>query len=282
MKKHDAPPLTAAAAPLPDARPRASSLRSSFLGAWPKQPVRQPRGSFARPGGSILTVQVEDEGRRRWPTVRIRSQAHGKMRALIEACPMEISWIAACTRNGDDVEIDDVFVQQQLCSNGFTFVTRDGEAELLNSLLAAHRIDVIRRLNCWGHSHVDSMVFASGTDESQTQELIARAKDMGKDFFVRLIANKWDDLFATLYLFDQGLIFQNVPLHVEPPKTWKWRAWAEQEVALKARKIRLVRTRTEPGKRQLIAAGNGAQAGASRVPTIIRTIGAKNEKGGNP
>ena len=71
---------------------------------------------------------------------------------------------------------------------------------------------------------------------------------MRKDFFVRLIANKWDDLFATLYLFDQGLVFHDVPLRVAPPETDKWRAWARNEIKLKVIKIRTAPIKIKPGQ----------------------------------
>lgn len=224
-----------------------SAWRRGFRKLW-RRLARKPRGSFERPPGRILTVEVEDENLRPWPSVRITAEAHGKMRALIEACPVEVSWLATCTRHGDDVTIDNIVVPRQICSLGTTDVTHDGEAELLAALMAEKQYDSIRKLNCWGHSHVRSAVFASGTDEAQTQDFIIRAKDMRKSFFVRLIANKWDDLFATLYLFDQGLVFQNVPLRVDHPETDKWRVWAQREIRLKVKKIHVAPVKIKPGQ----------------------------------
>lgn len=245
-----------------------------FRKLWRKI-ARKPRGSFARPDRQVLTIEVEDESLRAWPTVHITAEAHGKMRALIEACPIEVSWLATCVRDGEDVDIDDIFVPGQDCTSGSTVVT--GEGDLLTTLMAERLYDSIKRLNCWGHSHVTGAVFASGLDEFHTQGFITRAKDMRKDFFVRLIANKWDDLFASLYLFDQGLAFHDVPLRVDPPETDKWRAWARREVRSKVRKIHMVpvkRVVVQPQPQSIIIV-NGAAAGPSDPPPLVDVTGKK-------
>lgn len=205
-------------------------------------PPRQPRGAFARPAGDKLTVVIRDESRGTWPNVLISSVAHGKMRALIEACPIEVSWLATVRRVGrQDVLLEDIFVPPQSCSMGSTLVTEDGEAALLAELLAEGNHDAINALACWGHSHVHGGVFASGTDELQTEDFLRRARESRKSHFVRLVANKYDDLFASVYQIAEGIEIHHAPIRAEKPLTGRYRAWAKREVELKVKKIRLRR-----------------------------------------
>ncbi len=231
--------------------------RKRARGLWRKF-TRKPHGSFVRPFGQIMAVEVIDESLCEWPCVHINATAHGMMRALIGACPIEVSWLTACTRHNDDIEINDIFVPHQICSLSSTEVT--GEAGLLAALMAQKRYDSIKCLNGWGHSHVHGAVFASGIDETQTRDFVARAKDMGKDFFVRLIANKWDDLFATLYLFDQGLVFLHVPITVDPPETDRWRAWAKEEVEAKVKKMQFIPAKHRRNQAPFVHNGPGHDA----------------------
>lgn len=199
---------------------------------------RVPWGALRRPIGSCLSIQIFDESKNIWPCVQVNAKAHGKIRALIAACPLEVTWLSsvAIQENGD-VTVTDVFVPEQECNSCFTEITRDGESALLNELMAERNFEAVKSLMCWGHSHVMGAVYASGVDEQCTMDFLKSMREMGKTHFVRLVANKWDDLFASLYRLDEGRAYHHVPLRVEPPETESWRAWAREEVRAKVIRI---------------------------------------------
>lgn len=181
------------------------------------------RGRLDRPDGQIMTVGLID---RPWPTIRIDSDVHGKMVALIDACPIEVGWLSPCVRVGETFNITDVFVPEQVCTMASTTITKDGEASLLSHLIANGKVDVINNLHCWGHSHVDMPVFASLVDEKQTQDFIAKRDK----YFVRVIANKTGDLFCSVYYLDSGFVVHHPRLDIAAPATEKWRQWAVNQV----------------------------------------------------
>ena len=201
----------------------------------PKRPILLlPPDRFERPAGEGLTIGLING--MEWPRVRLTELAHAKMRALVHECETEIGWLSSCSDTPDgDIVIDDVFVPHQFCSMATTEITEYGEGEMLSSLMAAGQIDVIRRLRCWGHSHVNMTVFASGTDEEQTQCFLEK----GHPFFVRLIANKRDELFCSLYLMERNMVLHNAPLDVEAAPYDDYIEWARGEIDQKVTQERL-------------------------------------------
>ncbi len=191
----------------------------------PKQ--RQRGTQFARAPWDHFSI--ETLGEKQWPTLSITADCHGKMMALVQECDIEVGWLSSCTRSGDSFVIDDVFVPEQVCSAASTRITRDGEAELLSELMSTGKADVIRNLHCWGHSHVTMEVFASGTDNVATTEFLRKRKN----HFIRVIANQYGDLFASVYLLQEGFVYHNLPMMLEPPLTDKWRLWARMEIERK-------------------------------------------------
>lgn len=204
-----------------------------------EQPVRIPYGALRRPEGERLLIEVFNEVGT-WPYVHITSQAHGKIRAIVEACPIEVSWLSPVIISPEgNASVVDVLVPKQMCGVGYTEITTDGEGEMLSGLMANHEFMTIKSLACWGHSHVNFSVSPSGVDTNQTHDFVERMAGRGKSHFIRLIANKHDDLFASLYLLREGLAYHNVPLRIEPPETERWREWAKNEVEQKVTWIKV-------------------------------------------
>lgn len=183
--------------------------------------------SFERPQGADLSIGLI---RGHWPCVRISYVAHAKMRALVQECNIEVGWLCSCSElPGGDILIEDVFVPNQICSIATTTITKDGEAQMLTDLLLSGQKDVVKKLRCWGHSHVNMQVFASGQDDSQTERFLQK----GHPYFVRLIANKRNELYCSLYLKDENLVLHNVPLILAPAPTKKYEEWAQKEISEK-------------------------------------------------
>jgi len=198
----------------------------------------KPRGALTRPLGAHLSVEIFAEKPGQYPVVHITAEAHGKIRALVAACHLEIAWLSPTKVTPDgQVVIYDVLVPHQVCTAGSTIKLEteavDGEDLLLCELMNQGKHQMIKDLICWGHSHVNFGTFPSPTDEEQTMDYLRRMHGMGKTRFVRVIANKGDDLFASLYLLDEGKAIHHAPIKAEPSDVKLWRAWARREVRKK-------------------------------------------------
>tara|TARA_B100000745_G_C20150967_1_gene394606 strand:- start:1302 stop:2168 length:867 start_codon:yes stop_codon:yes gene_type:complete len=189
----------------------------------------KPIDIFNRPSNAGFKIGRISGG---WPTVHISAIAHQKMWALVQHCPIEIGWLCTVVRqeNGDFL-VEDVYVPEQECTMSTTDISADGVGELLGALLADGRVDEVGKLKCWGHSHVNMAVFASGVDEDQTADYLAQHED----FFVRIIANKQGDLYCTAYLIDEDIRLEHIPMEVEPVKGCDFGDWAKTEIAEKVR-----------------------------------------------
>lgn len=193
------------------------------------------RTEFGRPNKEIFTV----EGAKGFPEVHISKKAHDKMWALVQECSIEIGWMSSVVR---DVEtgnfiIEDVYVPLQECTGTTTVITADGDAELMMELMSAGRTSEINKLKCWGHSHVNMGVFASGTDEDQTDVFIKRFDD----FFVRFIGNKKGELLCNIYLMKEGMILNNPDMIIsealEGEEDLDYTEWAEEEIDSKVKRV---------------------------------------------
>lgn len=196
-----------------------------------KRPTRVPYGTYRRPTGSHLYVEVFGE-ETAFPKVHISSLAHGKMRALINAAvPNEISWLPSVEILKDgSVRIVDIFVPGQICGLGTTDVTPDGESELYSEMISAGQANTIKTLLGWGHSHVDFDVFASGLDNQTTNNYVRDFRDRGKTHFVRLIANRYDDMYASIYFPKEGKAVHHAPIIAEATVAGNYHGWAREQL----------------------------------------------------
>ncbi len=203
--------------------------RSKHFNRWcvARRATTTPPGPsmFVRPPKQGISIGLL--GRRKWPKIIIRAKAHGKMWALVQACPMEVSWFATARRtDSGNIVVDDIFVPGQECSLSRTVITEDGEAALLQWLIERGRLETINDLKCWGHSHGDMDVFSSGTDEHQTAVFLERYDD----YFVRLIANRRGHLHAAFFMIDEEMVIHQPPLHTESFEQGQWEDWAKEQL----------------------------------------------------
>lgn len=181
------------------------------------------RKQFGRPDGETFLVS----GGRDFPKVFLSKKAHDKMWCLIQNCPIEISWMSSVTRDEDgDFIIHDVYVPLQECGAASTDISADGDADLLNALIAEDKIDEIARLKCWGHSHVRMGVTPSGTDETQTTDFIDRIQGD----FVRLIGNKYGELQCDVYLFNEKINLHNPTISILSGDDNDYNEWAKEQI----------------------------------------------------
>lgn len=191
----------------------------------------KPVTKFGRPRGESFTVSFTGDSN--FPEVYVSAEAHGKMLALVKECSIEISWMCSVTRreNGD-FDINDVYVPLQSCGPADTEISEDGDEALMMELFAAGKGSEVDKLRCWGHSHVNMAVFASNTDEIQTQSFIDNLTNAGSDHFVRFIGNKRGELLCHVYLLDKGVILNNPDMTVRVNSV-DYSEWAKAEIAEK-------------------------------------------------
>jgi len=206
-------------------------VRRGIVPRGSRRVFEAPRTAFARPDFAATTIgRINGQ----WPTVILGPVAHGKMWALTQASPMEVGWLSSCTQLPDgNFVIDDVFVPKQVCTIATTNITPDGEAELLGELLQNGRMDVIKSLSCWGHSHANFGVSPSNQDDLQTQSFLRRNMKRGSQFFIRVIVNKRGDLYSTVYLLPSDLAVNNPLIVAEQPDASSWAPWAAEQLHAK-------------------------------------------------
>lgn len=167
------------------------------------------RNSFSRPRNESFSVS---EPNAVYPKVIFKRPAFLKMKALITECDIEVSWMGSCEHTSQgDYEIQDVYVPNQRCSSVTTDMTEDGVALLMEELIETGKFKDIAKLKCWGHSHVNMGVFASGTDEQQTTDFT----DRQDEFFIRLIGNKKGDMSCHVYIMKSEGVVERILHHPE-------------------------------------------------------------------
>jgi hypothetical protein len=154
----------------------------------------------------------------RFPRIILTASAAAKMEALVSCCNIEVSWLATVDFDGKDFKVDEIVVPPQYCSLGGTdfreanlmmmFMGEDGK-------IPSDALSMISRLRCWGHSHHNMAVFASGTDERQAKDFIEQMPD----YFIRLICNKRGDMNSAIYMMDKGIVLHQPKIvHYKPTR----------------------------------------------------------------
>ncbi len=205
------------------------------IGYTPPKPTPRPT-KFGRPKGETFTIS----GASGFPDVIISHKAHSKMWNLVQECDIEISWLSSVIRDEDgDFYIKDVYVPLQECSFATTVITADGEAEMMMELISSGSGDELGIMHCWGHSHVNMDVGASGVDDTQTEEFIEKFDE----HFIRFIGNKYGDLNCNVYLKKQGITLNQPKIIIESPfkdDDFDYRSWAVEQIEKKVERATYV------------------------------------------
>lgn len=180
-----------------------------------------------------MTIGVFGE----YPEIRFSTNAYLKMMALVDNCDIEISWFATVTREDHIYRIDEVYVQEQVCSGATTRMTEDGDARMQNELLSTKNgFDDLNKIRCWGHSHVNMGVSPSHTDISTARKFISGFND----FYITLIINKRREINCTIYDIARQVEFNSPVLKLEDPdKIDPIRSWAKNQIDEKVSRNRV-------------------------------------------
>lgn len=149
------------------------------------------------------------------PTIVIDGQALIKMALYVEECNDEIGWLGTAVMDDKyNVYIKDVFLFDQEVHSTTTEISPEGLSEFGEKLLQqTDGVDIWNTIKVWGHSHVNMAPNPSNQDDSQMETFA----NCGHDWFVRIIANKKDDLRVDLYHYKLGLIYTNLPWYELAP-----------------------------------------------------------------
>lgn len=193
---------------LPNAREPAAEIKPAKFG-WNDSPFMphgfQPRAQLLKTPKASVMITVE---------------AYQKMRLYVEIAGKEVGWLGTVSLLEDDVFlIHDTFLLEQEVTAAETELSSEGQTRLVEDFLAEGEagFDKINQLRFWGHSHVRMGTSPSYTDENTMR----RFMDEGMEWYVRGIFNKLGRAEFTVYFFDMGLAFCDVPWCVIDQTTGK-------------------------------------------------------------
>ena len=119
------------------------------------------------------------------PKIYIDTMALIKMNSYVQQCSEEISWLGIVTKSEDHYFIEDVMLFEQEVSAVTADICEKALSDFGTKLLQNGQFDLFNKIRCWGHSHVNMDVFASGTDEATFKQFYENS-----DYFIRIITNK--------------------------------------------------------------------------------------------
>jgi hypothetical protein len=152
------------------------------------------------------------------PRILISDHAYRRMCLIVECAHKEVGWLGTVERmESGNFYIDEIFVPEQVVSGAETDPTDEGQYKVMNALaeMGEEGMKKIERLRFWGHSHVHMMTSPSSTDENTP----LRYQRMGLSWFIRGIFNKHGRAEFTVYLFEEGHRFIDVPWVAVDAKT---------------------------------------------------------------
>jgi len=140
------------------------------------------------------------------PIVYIEPRAFQKMQQIVDECSLEVGWF--CTVNklaNADYLIDEVYLPEQEVTGTETDIPADALEETYLAILAEGKDP--STMYAWFHSHVNMGVSPSGQDETQVETFLQTCP-----VFIRGIMNKQGHIKVDLYLRDEGIAYNAVPV----------------------------------------------------------------------
>lgn len=188
----------------------------------PQHAGRQPDGAperstfFRRPEADLpfhqhdFRTRVEFFKGPKPPKILISDAAYRRMWLIVDLAPKEVGWIGTAERlPSGNFYIDEIFVPEQMVTGAETDPTDEGQFNVMNELAeqGEEGMQKIEKLRFWGHSHVRMGTTASYTDENTPFNY----QRLGLPWFIRGIFNKHGRAEFTVYLFEEGYRFLDVP-----------------------------------------------------------------------
>jgi len=139
------------------------------------------------------------------PEVLFTLKAWTQIKAAVEHCNEEVSWLGLADRFNDSNSfiIEEIFIPQQNVHATTTEITPEGQVELYEMLIA-EGVDT-NRLRYHGHSHHSMGVNPSHQDNTEFLDF-----DDDFPFFIRTIHNKKGDIQADVIDRESGLYLEEL------------------------------------------------------------------------
>lgn len=148
------------------------------------------------------------------PIVYIDYFALLKMQEYVNNTDKEIGWLGKVEATGNrEYHIVDVDLIEQEVSNVTTELAQEGLQKYAEKLIAEGKVDDLNKIRCWGHSHVNMDVSPSSQDEETFEEYYKECS-----YFIRIIANKKEDLRLDIVERESELRFDHVDWKIKYPK----------------------------------------------------------------
>lgn len=162
----------------------------------------------------VLSIYNDDD----IPKVIINDLPLIKMKEYVDQCDDEISWLGTVDVNTETntYTITDVMLLEQEVSGISADLCEKSLSDFGSKLIQSGQAELFNKIKCWGHSHVNMEVYASGTDEDTFTQLAQHT-----DYFIRLICNKKDKLKIDLINIQKGLEFDNIAWQNEETELYK-------------------------------------------------------------
>ena len=153
-----------------------------------------------------------------YPIISIDTLALIKMNEYVDQCSSEIAWLGIVDKSEYDIKdkddiiipmveycISDVFLVGQEVTGVKAEIDETALVDMGTKLIQSGQTELFNKIKLWGHSHVNMGVFASSTDDETFEEFYKNS-----DFFIRIIANKKDDISVDLMDCEKGVKFMNL------------------------------------------------------------------------
>lgn len=146
------------------------------------------------------------------PIIVFNPTAYGKIMSLIMNSEKEIGWHCTVSRYGNEFYIEDAFVYPQYVT-GSTINTEQDEYD---DWVMSFNGEVLNKMFCHMHSHVNMGVTPSGVDVEHQKKMI---KTLGEDeYYLFMIMNKKGDIWKMIVDMKEKLIYENndIDVIIEP------------------------------------------------------------------
>ena len=174
------------------------------------------------------------------PAIYITSDAYVKMLELIRMSDVEISW-HGLVKKDKEIEtylIYDILVFPQVNTATTTSADEEKFAKWQTKLISDPNFP-LEDLRMHGHSHVEMDVFSSGVDDKYQEDLLKKVEN--GDYYIFLIMNKYMEMCALLYDFDQQMLFINndIDIDIIGKNNELLTSWADKEITENCEEVKI-------------------------------------------
>lgn len=179
------------------------------------------------------------------PQIQISNRDLEAIRHIVDIAPQEAQWYHTVERHkvGNVIvyEIAGMYIPEQYTSAASVETDPNMMVNFFKELREAHgpekTNEIMSKMTCWCHSHVNMGVHPSGQDHKQFTEQCENAqRDQVENPQIMMIFNKKDQYYCRIWDPEYNLVFENVDLF-ETPYDFSW-IDKEAKTKFKKRKIK--------------------------------------------